>query len=153
MDADAELDPLLGRQSDVALDHAALHFDCAAHRVHDAPEFDDRAIARTLDDAPAMNRNDGVDEIAAKGSQAREDAILVRAREPAISNDVRDQNRRKFSGLGHCAVLDSQHASTKDDRSPPKRILDRTQVAASLPHDNRLIAFRAHRGYPDGPKR
>ena len=62
------------RQAGVALDHAALHFDRAAHGVDHAPELDDRAVAGALDDAAMMNRDDGVDEIAAQGSQAREDA-------------------------------------------------------------------------------
>ena len=103
VDADAKLDPLLRRQAGVALDHAALHFDRAAHRVDHAPELDDRAVAGALDDAPVMNGDDGVDEIAAKGPQAREDAILVRACEPAVADDIRDQDRRKLSGLAHCA--------------------------------------------------
>ena len=103
VDADAKLDPPLGRQARVALDHAALHFDRAAHRVDHAPELDDRAVAGALDDAAVMNGDDGVDEIAAKGSQAREDAILVRASEPAIADDVRDQDRRELPGLAHCA--------------------------------------------------
>ena len=50
-----------------------------------------------------MNGDDGVDEIAAKGSQARKDAVLVRAREPAVSDDVRDQDRRELSSLAHGA--------------------------------------------------
>ena len=56
MDADAELDALLGRQAGVALDHAALHLDRAAHRVDDAAELDDRAVAGALDDAAMMQR-------------------------------------------------------------------------------------------------
>jgi hypothetical protein len=51
MDADAELDTALRGQAGVALDHAVLHFDCAAHGVNDASELDDRAVAGALDDA------------------------------------------------------------------------------------------------------
>ena len=41
MNADAEFDALFGRQAAVALDHAVLHFDRAAHRVDHAAELDD----------------------------------------------------------------------------------------------------------------
>ena len=42
MDADAELDAPVGRHAGIALDHAVLHFDGAAHGVDDAAELDDR---------------------------------------------------------------------------------------------------------------
>ena len=41
MNADAELDAALGRQAGVALDHAVLHFDRAAHRVDHAAKLDE----------------------------------------------------------------------------------------------------------------
>src|ERR1700733_15414393 len=103
MNADAKFDPLFRRQADVTLDHAGLHFDRAAHGVDHAPELDDRAVAGSLDDAPAMHRDHGVNEIAAERPQAREDTILIRACEPAISHDVREQDRRELSVLAHCA--------------------------------------------------
>jgi hypothetical protein len=102
MNADTKFDALLGRQAGVALDHAGLHLDRAAHGVDHAPKLDDRAVAGALHNAPVMHRDDGVDEIAAKRSQPRKDTILVRAGEPAISDNVRDQDRRELSGLAHC---------------------------------------------------
>ena len=45
MDADAELDAALGRQAGVALDHAVLHLDGAAHGVDHAAELDEDAVA------------------------------------------------------------------------------------------------------------
>ena len=47
--------------------------------------------------------DDGIDEVAAKGSKAREDTVLVGAGEPAVADDVRDQDRRELSGLAHCS--------------------------------------------------
>ena len=41
MDADPELDAALGRQASVALDHAVLHLDGAAHGIDDASELDE----------------------------------------------------------------------------------------------------------------
>ena len=51
MNADAKLDALFRRQADIALDHAGLDLEGAAHRVDHAAELDDRAVARALDDA------------------------------------------------------------------------------------------------------
>ena len=52
MDADAKLDAAFGRQAGVALDHAVLHLDRAAHGVDHAAELDAAAVAGALDDAP-----------------------------------------------------------------------------------------------------
>jgi hypothetical protein len=41
VNADAKVNALFGRQTRVALDHAGLHFDGAAHRIDDAAELDD----------------------------------------------------------------------------------------------------------------
>ncbi len=66
MNPDPELDAALGREASVALDHAVLDFNGAAHGVHHAAELADRAVAGALDD-PAMVGGDGrVDQIAAE---------------------------------------------------------------------------------------
>jgi hypothetical protein len=100
---DAELDAFLGRQAGVALDEAVLHLDRAAHGVDDAAELDDRAVARTLDDAPVMGSYRRVDEIAAKAAKARKGPVLVGTGEPAVADDVGHQNRRELSGLAQFA--------------------------------------------------
>ena len=66
MNADAEFDAPLRRHAGVALDEAGLHFDRAAHRVDDAAELDDCAVAGALDDATVMGGDGRVDEIAAQ---------------------------------------------------------------------------------------
>ena len=80
-------------QPRIALDHAVLHFDRATHRVNDATEFDDAAVAGALDDAPAVGGDRRVDKIAAKSSEPRERPLLVGPGQPAIADDVGDQNR------------------------------------------------------------
>jgi hypothetical protein len=52
----------------------------AADRVDDAPEFDDRAVARALDDAAVMGGDRRIDEIAAHAPETRERPILVGSR-------------------------------------------------------------------------
>ena len=44
MNANAKLDAALGRQAGVALDHAILHLDGAAHGVDHAAKFDEAAV-------------------------------------------------------------------------------------------------------------
>ena len=59
------------------------------------------AVAGALDDAPVMRGDGGIDQVAAQRPKPRKRAILVRAREPAIADDIRDQDRRDFPGLAH----------------------------------------------------
>ena len=109
MDADAEHDAAVLRHAGVALDHGVLNLDRAAHGVDDAAELDDAAVAGALDDAPVMGGDGRIDQIAAQRAQARKDAILVRAREPAVADHVRAKDRRDFPGLAHCAPPASCH--------------------------------------------
>jgi hypothetical protein len=101
MDADPKLDALLGRQARVALDHAGLHFNSAADRVYDAAKLNDRAVASALDDVAVMHRDGRVDQIAAERPKPRQNAVLVDAGQPAIANDICNQDRREFSTLAH----------------------------------------------------
>ena len=85
----------LGRHAGVALDHAVLHFDRAAHRVDHAAEFDDAAVAGALDDAAVMRGDGGIDQVAAQAPEA------ARACDPRrlpasrlVADDIRDQDRR-----------------------------------------------------------
>ncbi len=49
-----------------------------------------------------MDRNRWLDEIAAQPPDARQRALLVSAGEAAKADNIRDQDRRKLSGLAHC---------------------------------------------------
>ena len=80
-----------------------LHFDRAAHRVDHAAELDDAAVAGALDDAAVMDGDCRIDQIAAQRAQSRQSPIFVRAGEPAVADDIRDQNRRNLPGLAHRA--------------------------------------------------
>jgi hypothetical protein len=101
MDADAKLDAPFGRQARIALDQPLLHFDRAAHRVDHAAEFDEAAVAGALDDPPVMGGDRGVNQVAPEAPKARERAILIRSREPAVPDHIGDQDRRNFPGLAH----------------------------------------------------
>ena len=103
MNADAKFDALVGRDARVALDHGVLHFERAAHRVDDAAELDDAAVAGALDDAAVVHGDCGIDQIAAQRAQSRQGSIFVRAGQPAITDHIRDQNRRNLPGFAHGA--------------------------------------------------
>ena len=97
MDADAKFDALVGRDLGVALDHRLLDFNGTVHRVDDAAELDDAAVAGALDDAAVMHRDGWVDQVAAKGPKASKDAIFVRTRKPRIADHVgRPRSPRAF---------------------------------------------------------
>ena len=62
IDADAELNAALRRHLGIALGHASLHVDRAAHRIDYAREFQQQAVAGRLDDAAVMFGDLGVDQ-------------------------------------------------------------------------------------------
>ncbi len=88
MNADAELDAALGRQACVALNQAVLDLDGATNSVDDAAELDEASIPSSLDDAPMMAVDGGIDQIAAQPPQPRQCAILVSGRETAVTDGV-----------------------------------------------------------------
>ena len=52
-----------------------------------------------------MRGDGGVEQVAPEPPKARQRAILVRSREPAVADHVSDQDRRHPSGLAHGAPL------------------------------------------------
>jgi hypothetical protein len=71
--------------------------------VDHAAKFDEAAVPGPLDDAAMMEGDGRVDQVAAQSAQARENAILVRTREAAVADNVRNQNRCNLPGLAHGA--------------------------------------------------
>src|SRR5262249_57044496 len=93
---------MAGGDLGIAPGHAALHDQRAAHGVDDARKLDQDAIAGGLDDAAAMIRDGGIDQLQSHGAQSRERALLVDADQPAVAGDVRRQHGRQpaFDALG-----------------------------------------------------
>src|SRR5271165_117490 len=123
MNADAEFDAALGRHARIALDEAVLHLDRAAHGVHHAAKLDEAAVAGALDDAPAMRGDGGIDQVAAQAPEPRQGAVLVRPGEPAVADDVRNQDRRDFPGLAHGRTSAAIESSTKNRQNRPLLML------------------------------
>jgi hypothetical protein len=99
VNADPEDDAAVRLHAGVTLDHGVLNFDCAAHGVDDAAEFDKRAIASALDDSAIVHGDGRVDEVAAKRPQPRQCPVLVRACKPTEAYDIGGQYSGKFAGL------------------------------------------------------
>ena len=101
VDADPELDAAVLWQAGIALDHAVLDLDRAANSVHDAAEFDDRSIARALDDTTVMYGNCGIDQIATQSSQPRENSVLVGPGKAAVTDHIGNKDRGKLARFRH----------------------------------------------------
>jgi hypothetical protein len=54
-----------------------------------------------------------VDQVAAQASQTRERALLIGAGEPAVADDVGDQDRRELAGLAHRALPMRDSSTTR----------------------------------------
>ena len=85
------------RPAGAAGGHFALHLDRTAHRVDDAGELDQQAVAGGLDDATPMLGDFGIAEFTANRTQRRERALFVLAHQPRIAGDIDRQNGRQSS--------------------------------------------------------
>ena len=92
MNANPELDALLGRHAGVALDMAV--WTSTAQRTASTTLRNSMidAVAGALDDASTVHGDDRVDQVAAKCPEPRKRAVFVRAGEPAIAGDVGHKN-------------------------------------------------------------
>ena len=77
------------------------------------------SVAGALDDATVMSGDGRVDEVAAKPPQARKGPILVGAGEPAITDDIRNQDRASFRVSLIRAPLEVRRLSPGTSRSVP----------------------------------
>ena len=146
MDADAELDAALGRKPSVALDHAVLHLDGAAHGIDHAAELDEAAVAGALHYAPVMRGDGGIDQIAPQRPQPRKCPLLVGAGKPAVSDHVRRKNGCEFPGLRHGSPFTTRQTSTIARR--PRQVVSPSR---SLLASEELGRHHGHRGLAAEP--
>ena len=104
MDADPKFDALVRRDPSVALDHRPLDFNGAVHRVDDAAELDNCAVAGALDDATVVHGDGRIDQVASERPQPRQNPVLVGPGKPRIADDVGHQDRRDFARFAHGAT-------------------------------------------------
>src|SRR6516225_402695 len=97
IDAHAKFDVPLCRCRGVTGEHLPLHLDRTAHRIDDAGELGEEAVAGRLDDATPMLGDFGIAQFTANRSQRRERALFVLAHQPRIAGDIDRQNGRQSS--------------------------------------------------------
>ena len=129
MEAGPKFDALVRCDPSVALDHRPLDFNGAVHRVDDTPELDNCAIAGALDDPAVVHGYGRIDQIATEAPQPRQCAILIHAREPAVADNIRDQNRRDLTRPPMAHPLGVTQDSTK---ARPQRCLFVPHTRAGL---------------------
>ena len=54
-----------------------------------------------------MHGEDRIDQVAPKGAEPRENAILVSACKPGVADDVGNQDRGQFPGLAHGPIAEA----------------------------------------------
>jgi hypothetical protein len=95
IDADAEFDTPVGWDAGVAHGHLALKLNGAAHRIDDAGELGQQAVAGGRDDVSTVLVDLGIDEFAAMCLQPGERALLVGSHQPAVAGHIGGQDGRK----------------------------------------------------------
>ncbi len=102
IDADAELYPPRRRDVHVASRHPALDLGSAKHRVGDAVELDQHAVAGGLDDAAVALGDGRIDELDPMGLETRERPGLVDLHQPTVTDHIsRDDRREPALWSGH----------------------------------------------------
>jgi hypothetical protein len=104
IDADAELHQPRRRDVRVASRHPALNLGSAQHRVGDAVELEQHAVAGGLDDAAAVLCDGRIDELDPMGLETRECPRLVDLHQPTVADHVSGEDGCKpafWSGYVH----------------------------------------------------
>jgi len=106
IDPDAKSEaPLLG-EIQIAIDHRALDFAGAAHRVDHARKFREHAVAGCLDDPAVMLADLRIDQFDEMRLEAFVSAFLVGAHQARITHHVGREDRGETAGGargGHCS--------------------------------------------------
>jgi hypothetical protein len=102
IDADAELDAPLVGQLRLAVDHPALDLGGATHRVNDACELRQQAVAGVLDDVPPVLLDFRIDQLPEMRLEAFVRALLVGTHQPGISRHIESEDRGEAAGRGRC---------------------------------------------------
>jgi hypothetical protein len=92
VDADAKADALAFIDVGIAVFHALLHHDGAAHRIDDRRELDENAVTRGLDDTALVLGDQRIDELPAMALERGERPFLVGAHEARVSRHVRGKD-------------------------------------------------------------
>ncbi len=73
--------------------YGPLDINSASNRINGALEFDQQAVAGRLENASAVFRDLGIDQIVAQGLHANKRTFLVGLHHPTVADDVSSQYR------------------------------------------------------------
>ena len=136
MNADAELNAAVLWHAGIALDHSSLNLNSASHGVDDAAKLMSAPSPVLLTIAPVMHVDGRVDQIAAQRRQPRERTVLVRSNQPAVTDNVGDQDRSDLSGSRHRRPSGVRQISTNARRGRPLWVIDAIEPIGGRPRAN-----------------
>ena len=113
IDADAKAQAALLGEIQIAVGHRALNFGRTAHRVDDAGEFRQHAVAGGLDDPAVMLADLRIDQFAQMRLEALVRAFLIGAHQARIAHHIGGEDRGETAGGGrggHCSGGANSHA-------------------------------------------
>lgn len=88
IDTDTKVQSLIRGNAFVALGHAPLDVNCAAHCIDNTREFQQQPVTGRLDDAAVMLRDLGVDELSPVRFQCRQRATIVHTHEARVPGHI-----------------------------------------------------------------
>ncbi len=102
---------------------AAMDIDSTAYRIDDAGKLNKDAVARRLNDAPAVFRDLRIDDCASVALERGQRALFIQAHQPRITRDIPRENGRE-------AALDPFSAQA----APPKPASTSLRTSCGWPH-------------------
>jgi hypothetical protein len=91
------------RNPNVALQHAALYYDCASCSTEHAAELDQETVAHHLDYTPAVARDSGIEKLAAMLTKGIKRLLFVCLQETAVAHHIGSQDSRQSALDKLCA--------------------------------------------------
>src|ERR1700730_15766274 len=101
IDANTELDAVIGSDTSVPLKQCLLHLDPAAYCINAARKFHQHAVPGGLHDLATMFGNFRIDKFAAESFETFKRAFLIRAHQPRISGHICGEDGSETAGLAH----------------------------------------------------
>jgi hypothetical protein len=144
---DGIVDTTIGRHIGVSLCHFALHIDGVTHRIDDAGEFEQQAVAHRFDDAAALFLYFGVGQLASERLQPCKHSLLVGAHEPAVTRDISGQNSSQPAFDAFCGHSGTPHRMGEAIIGSRAMLTPWAGAGMPFPMDGPLSKTGA-RGYP-----
>src|SRR5215471_18692677 len=144
--ANPKLNTPLRRNLGIALGHLPLDIDSTAQGVDDTGKLNKHAVARRLNNAPAVFRDLGIDDRASVALERGQCAFFIQTHQPRIASDIRCKNGRK-------AALDPLSTQGASPKSVSTSCASPVELAARILPRRRgrtsgIRAMTHHWGYP-----